>query len=137
MSIFPTNDETYSAVYAEEAAMIDASELLADALERSGLSRAQLAKQLGISRSEITARLGGERNITVRKLAATLHALGAQLELKAISESIVDVGKDAVILAFASRAPLGVDHAHSVGPRGAGKRAASTGARDYLKAMAQ
>lgn len=81
MGLFPTDDPEYSAVYAEEAAMVDASELIASALEASGMSQAALARALKVSRSEITERLRGDRNITVRNLAATLHALGADLEL--------------------------------------------------------
>lgn len=84
MSAFPDGDENFEAVYAEEAATIDASEVLARALEASGLSRTELAHKLGVSKSEITHRLRGERNITVRKLAATLFACGHQLELGAV-----------------------------------------------------
>ncbi|MEJ1087257.1 helix-turn-helix transcriptional regulator [Microbacterium sp. Mu-80] len=80
-AVFPIGDAEYDATYAEESAMVDASELIARALEASGMSQADLARILGISRSEVTARLKGERNITVRKLAATLHALGATLTL--------------------------------------------------------
>ena len=83
MGIFDNPTPEDVVVYAQEAAMIDASELIAAALERSGMSRAQLAKALGISRSEVTARLTGERNVTVRKLAETLHCMGMRLELSA------------------------------------------------------
>ena len=82
MSIFSTQDPGKLATYAEEAAMVDASEAVAEALEKSGMSQSDLARALGVSRSEITERLRGERNITVRKLAATLHALGATLEIR-------------------------------------------------------
>lgn len=81
MAIFSNDSADYESTYAEEAAMIDASELIAEALEESGMTRSDLARTLGVPKSEITARLKGERNITVRKLARTLHALGAQLEL--------------------------------------------------------
>jgi transcriptional regulator with XRE-family HTH domain len=81
MGIFPTDDPRYAATYAEEAAMVDAAELIASALDERGITRADLARALGVSRSEITARLRGERNMTVRSLAATLHALGKQIEL--------------------------------------------------------
>lgn len=81
MSAFPSDDDDFDATYAEEAAMVDASEMLADLLEKSGMSRADLARALGVSRSEITERLRGERNITVRKLAASVHALGHRLSL--------------------------------------------------------
>lgn len=83
MGLFPTDDPQYKAVYAEEAAMVDASELIARALEASGLTRADLARALNVTRSEVTERLRGDRNITVRNLAATLHALGAALKLDA------------------------------------------------------
>ncbi|WP_082677848.1 helix-turn-helix domain-containing protein [Leucobacter chromiiresistens] len=83
MSVFPVGDAAYDAIFAEEAAMIDASESIAEALERSGLSQVELAELLGVSKSEISARLRGERNITVRKLAATLHVLGASLKIEA------------------------------------------------------
>jgi transcriptional regulator with XRE-family HTH domain len=84
MSAFPDGDENFEAVYAEEAATIDASEVLARALESSGITRTDLARRLGVSKSEITHRLRGERNITVRKLAATLFALGHELEIGAV-----------------------------------------------------
>jgi len=84
MAIFPTDDPQYASVFAAEAAMVDASELIAAALERSGMSQAQLARALGVSRSEITARLQGERNITLRTLALTLHAMGERLHLASV-----------------------------------------------------
>ena len=87
-AVFPIGDAEYDAVYAQEAAMVDASELIARALESSGMSRADLARLLGVSRGEVTERLKGERNITVRKLAETLHALGQRLTLDA--EATVD-----------------------------------------------
>ncbi|WP_194421836.1 helix-turn-helix domain-containing protein [Microbacterium abyssi] len=83
MGLFPTDDPQYKAVYAEEAAMVDASEIIARALEASGLSRADLARSLNVTRSEVTERLRGDRNITIRNLAATLHALGAELQVGA------------------------------------------------------
>lgn len=83
MGLFPSDDPGYAATYAEESAMVDAAELIAEALEASGISRAELARRLNVSRSEITSRLIGERNITVRTLATTLHALGSTLELSA------------------------------------------------------
>ncbi|WP_125615963.1 helix-turn-helix domain-containing protein [Specibacter cremeus] len=82
MGIFNTSDADYALAYAEESAMVDASELIADALDRSGMSKSDLARALGVSKSEVTARLAGERNITVRSLAKTLHVLGASLELR-------------------------------------------------------
>lgn len=88
MSAFPSDDVGFDATYAEESVMVDASEMLADLLETSGMSRADLARALGVSRGEITERLRGERNITVRKLAATVHALGHRLALSAVQTPV-------------------------------------------------
>ncbi|MBP2412278.1 transcriptional regulator with XRE-family HTH domain [Arthrobacter stackebrandtii] len=82
MGIFDTENAGYAVAYAEEAAMVDASELIANALERSAMTKSELARALNVSKSEVTARLAGERNITVRSLAKTLHVLGAKLELR-------------------------------------------------------
>ncbi|GAA3318873.1 helix-turn-helix domain-containing protein [Arthrobacter ramosus] len=80
-NVFPVGDATFQAVYAEEAAMVDASELIALAMEKAQVGRSDLARLLRVPRSEITARLSGDRNITVRNLAKTLHVLGARLAL--------------------------------------------------------
>jgi len=84
MGLFPSDDPQYAAIYATEAAMVDASELIAHALETSGMTQADLARKLNVSPSEITSRLRGERNITVSSLAKTLHALGQELELRLV-----------------------------------------------------
>lgn len=86
-AVFPVGDAEFDATYAEEAAMVDASELIAAALAESNMSKTALANALNVSKSEISARLAGERNITVRKLAATLHATGHRLELTATNLS--------------------------------------------------
>lgn len=87
MAIFANDSIEYQATYAEEAAMLEASEVIAEALEISGMTRTELAQALNVPKSEITARLKGERNITVRKLARTLHAMGAQLELNVTAKA--------------------------------------------------
>lgn len=87
MAIFSNDSIEYHATYAEEAAMLEASELIAEALEISGMTRTELAQALNVPKSEITARLKGERNITVRKLARTLHAMGTQLELNVTAKA--------------------------------------------------
>lgn len=54
---FASNPES-ERLLAQEGLMLEMSELVADALERRGLNRADLAQRLGVSRSEITQRLG-------------------------------------------------------------------------------
>lgn len=82
MHLFPSSIQADDYVYAREAACVDAAEAIAEALARSGMSRADLARALSVSPGEITVRLRGSRNLTVATLAETLHALGAQLEVK-------------------------------------------------------
>ncbi|EPR76272.1 hypothetical protein ADILRU_1406 [Leifsonia rubra CMS 76R] len=89
MAIFPMDDPHYAATYAAEGAMVDAAQLIATALESSSMTQSELARALRVSRSEITARLRGERNITIRKLAETLHALGHELDLRCEQAEIV------------------------------------------------
>ncbi|WP_374953441.1 helix-turn-helix domain-containing protein [Pseudoclavibacter sp. AY1H1] len=62
--------------------MLSAAESLSAALEESGMTRADLARALGVSPAEITHRLQGERNITVRTLAATAHYLGRRIRIE-------------------------------------------------------
>lgn len=81
MGLFADGDPKFEAIAAEEAAMVDSAEIIAAAIEHAGINQSELADRLGVSKAEISHRLRGERNITVRKLAATLHSLGAGLEL--------------------------------------------------------
>jgi len=67
---------------AEETALLEASELVAECLEERQVTRSALADRLGVSRSEVTQRLNGKRNLTVRTLGAMLHELGYRLRFE-------------------------------------------------------
>lgn len=66
---------------AEERAVLEATELVAECLERRDVTRTALAERLGIGRSEVTQRLSGKRNLTIKTLGAMLHELGYRLRL--------------------------------------------------------
>lgn len=68
---------------AEERALIEATELVAERMEARGLTRSALANRLGIGRSEITQRLNGKRNLSVKTLASMLHELGYRIRIDA------------------------------------------------------
>lgn len=68
---------------AEETAVLEATELVAECLEHRHVNRAGLASRLGVSRSEITQRLSGKRNLSVRTLGAMFHELGYRLRFDA------------------------------------------------------
>lgn len=85
MGIFDMGDGEYSSAYAEEAAMVDASELIANALERSRMTRNEFASALGTGEVEVIGFPTGGQDITVGQLARTLHVLGGRLELTFLS----------------------------------------------------
>lgn len=85
MGIFDIGSAEYSSSYAEEAVMVDASELVANALEQNGMSKGALADTLGIDEGEVSEYLAGEQDVTVRQLAKVLHVLGERLVLKTLN----------------------------------------------------
>jgi transcriptional regulator with XRE-family HTH domain len=68
--------------FAEEGLIADATELVAKALEERGWSQKDLARVLHVRPSEITQRLRGKRNLTLRSLAAMLHAMDYDVVLR-------------------------------------------------------
>lgn len=82
--MFPNGDPVYDEAYAQEAASIDAAELIARALESSGMAASEAAVALGVKKSELNALLRGEGPLTVRELARTLYILGQRLSLSGL-----------------------------------------------------
>ena len=68
--------------FAEEGLIAEATELVAEALEERGWSQKDLAQVLRVRPSEITQRLRGKRNLTLRSLAAMLHAMDYDVVLR-------------------------------------------------------
>ncbi|MBM9466422.1 helix-turn-helix domain-containing protein [Nakamurella leprariae] len=64
---------------AEERMALGAVELISEAMARSGVSQAALARRLNVSASEVSQRLSGKRNLSIKSFAAMLHALGYEL----------------------------------------------------------
>ncbi|WNG84301.1 helix-turn-helix transcriptional regulator [Mycobacterium sp. ITM-2016-00316] len=65
----------------EERLILSATEQVHEALHCADVPKKVLAERLGVSKSEIGQRLSGRRNLTVRSLAAMLHALGYEATL--------------------------------------------------------
>jgi len=66
-----------SAVFAEEAFVVDVQAFLYEMMESKQVSRADLAKAMGVSRARISQIFSDEcKNFTVRLLARAMHALG-------------------------------------------------------------
>lgn len=66
-----------SAVFAEEAFVVDVQAFLYEMMESKQVSRADLAKAMGVSRARISQLFSDDcKNFTVRLLARAMHALG-------------------------------------------------------------
>lgn len=66
--------------YAEERAVLNVARAVHDAIEESGLSRANIAELLGTSRSFVSQTLNGSRNMTLKTLGALMWATGQQVK---------------------------------------------------------
>lgn len=68
--------------YARETLIVDVSEQIHKEMERSGVSKADIARLFGCSRPNVGQLLDGRRNMTLRMLADIARVLGCQVELK-------------------------------------------------------
>ena len=70
----------------EEELILEATEVLAEALEREGINRAELAMRLGRSKAFVSQILAGGRNLTLRTLADVADALQCRVRVLARKE---------------------------------------------------
>lgn len=66
----------------QEELILEATEELSKALERTGMTRAAFARRAEYERSHITHLLSGRRNMTLRTLAILADTLGYRVRLK-------------------------------------------------------
>ncbi len=76
-------DAEYERLLAEERLILDATEMVASLMADTGISRAELAKRINKTRGFVTQVLAGDRNMTLRTLAAICYALGARVQVSA------------------------------------------------------
>ena len=70
--------ETYERSLRQERLILDVTELLAGALEDTGVTRAELARRLDRTPGFVSQVLGGGRNLTLRTIADIAAALSLQ-----------------------------------------------------------
>lgn len=75
-------DADFKRLVAQETLILEATELIAELIEQSGMKRKDLAKKLGRSKGFVTQVLSGDRNMTLRTLADFAYALGQKLEVR-------------------------------------------------------
>jgi transcriptional regulator with XRE-family HTH domain len=76
-------DIEYERLLAEEALILDSTELISELMHERGLTRAELARLIGKSRAFVTQVLAGNRNMTLRTLADLAYALSARVNVVA------------------------------------------------------
>jgi len=74
-------DSEYERLLAEEALILDSTELISELMLGKGLTRAELAKRIGKTRGFVTQVLAGNRNMTLRTLADLAYALDARVKV--------------------------------------------------------
>jgi ribosome-binding protein aMBF1 (putative translation factor) len=62
--------------FQQERAIFEITDLIESALEKQGLSRADLAEKLGVSEDWVAELLDGESHKTIRTIADTLAVIG-------------------------------------------------------------
>jgi transcriptional regulator with XRE-family HTH domain len=67
--------------YEQERLVLWATEMICEAMEASGQSKADIARKLGFSRAHITSLLSGGRNMTLRTLADLGWALDQRVSV--------------------------------------------------------
>lgn len=65
--------------YAQDIAMLAATEALLGVMEQRGVSRSELAERIGKSKGFVSQVLSGSRNMTLRTLADLFWALGLEV----------------------------------------------------------
>lgn len=72
--------ERYNEEYAQTSAVLDAADLISEAMVAQGLNQKELAAKLGVSKGYVSRLLSGNENMTVKSVARVLHVLGFQYQ---------------------------------------------------------
>lgn len=71
----------FQRIVEQETLILAATEALCELMEKQGISRADLAREMGKTRGFVTQLLSGERNMTLRTLADCAFALNVRMAL--------------------------------------------------------
>jgi DNA-binding phage protein len=74
----PGNDR----IYEQERLLVEATELIANAMETTQMKRGELARRLGRSKAYVTQILSGNRNLTLRTVADVCWALNCRVVMQ-------------------------------------------------------
>lgn len=68
--------DSYSEEYAQTEALLDAANLISEAIEQRKINQTELAELLGVSRGYVSRLLSGNENMSIKNVARVLHVLG-------------------------------------------------------------
>jgi transcriptional regulator with XRE-family HTH domain len=71
----------------QERVMVDATELVCNAMDFRRMSRSELAEKMGRSKAHVTQILRGSQNLTLRTLADVFYAMNCRLIMVAATEA--------------------------------------------------
>jgi plasmid maintenance system antidote protein VapI len=71
----------------QEELILEVTEILAEALEREGINKTQLAARMGRTKGFVSQLLDGSRNLTLRTIADLGDALRCRIKVRAQRES--------------------------------------------------
>lgn len=80
-AIWSSGDANFRREVAVESLVLEATERISEWMEKEGVTKAELARRMRKSRAWATQLLNGNANMTLRTLAETLDALGAEAKL--------------------------------------------------------
>jgi len=68
--------DAYNEEYAQTEALLNAANLISEAMEEQNINQTKLAEQLGVSRGYVSRLLSGNENMSIKNVARVLHVLG-------------------------------------------------------------
>ena len=67
--------------YVTEATILGFTEMVVEKMQKTGLSRAELAQKLGVSKPFVTKLLNGNPNMTIKTMVSIAHALECEMKM--------------------------------------------------------
>lgn len=68
--------DLYNEEYAQTEALLNAANLISEAMEESRINQTELAELLGVSRGYVSRLLSGNENMSIKNVSRVLHVLG-------------------------------------------------------------
>ena len=94
--------------------MVDATELVCNAMDFRRINRAELAQKMGRSKAHVTQILRGSQNLTLRTIAVVFYAMNSRLIMVASTEAGFIFSRQWNMTQQIPSAVVPSEHVHSV-----------------------